>query len=130
MPTCWSVFRWIDASPGFAQQYSRARELQADYYADEIADIADDGTNDFMEVQRSKGTVILGDHEHIHRSRLRVESRKWIASKLKPKRYGERLGVAVSDPNGGPVGVKTETRNELIDAVLALVVSKSDGGKT
>jgi hypothetical protein len=127
MPKPWTVYDWLDRTPEFLTQYNRARELQADYYADEIADIADDATNDYMDLQVKSGTIRVLDKEHVQRSRLRVDTRKWIACKLKPKKYGEFSRQEMSGPDGGPIGVKSETRNELIDAVLKLVASQGDG---
>lgn len=94
MPSCASVFLWLQKHPEFSEQYTRAREAQADTLADEILEISDDARNDWMERNRGeddKGWVANG--EHIQRSRLRVDTRKWIASKLKPKKYGDKLAV-------------------------------------
>ncbi len=72
-----------------------------------MADIADDGSNDFTKDKDGKAVV---DHEHIQRSRLRIDTRKWIASKLLPKRYGDKLQH--TGPGGGPVKVKDVSRQE------------------
>lgn len=72
MPTTSTVCKWLSVVPSFAEQYTRAREMQADALADEITDIADETTGDPQ------------------RDRLRVEARKWVAAKLKPRKYGER----------------------------------------
>lgn len=93
MPNRATVFRWLAANETFRDQYARAREEQADAYADEIVGIADDGSNDYIEGEN--GPIL--NSEHIQRSRLRVDTRKWIASKLKPKKYGDKLELA-SDP--------------------------------
>lgn len=87
----------MDNVGGFAAQYARAREIQADTLVEEIIDISDDGTNDWMDRQSSseKGAEVsngwLLNGEHVARSRLRVDSRKWFASKVLPKRYGDKL---------------------------------------
>jgi len=86
MPAVSSVYKWLRENDDFSNQYARAREDQADYLADEIIEIADDGRNDFME--DDEGNMVV-DHEHIQRSRLRVDARKFLASKLKPKKYGD-----------------------------------------
>ncbi len=83
-------------------QYARAKELQAEYLLGEIFEIADDGTNDWMERQRQDGSVAV-DHEHIQRSKLRVDTRKWAMSKMAPKKYGERVAMEHSGPDGGPI---------------------------
>ena len=83
-------------------QYARAKELQAEYLLGESVEIADDGTNDWMERQRQDGSVAV-DHEHIQRSKLRVDTRKWAMSKMAPKKYGERVAMEHSGPDGGPI---------------------------
>jgi hypothetical protein len=57
----------------------------------------DDGSNDWIERELESGHVIrVPDYEHIAQSRLRVDTRKWLMSKLLPKKYGEKLDVATS----------------------------------
>ena len=67
----------------------------AEFWADEIMDIADDGTNDYVERESDSGTQVVCDQEHIQRSRLRVDTRKWFLSKLLPKKYGDRTALDV-----------------------------------
>lgn len=55
--------------------------------AEEIVEIADDGANDI------DGDKV--DHENVQRSRLRVDARKWVAARLLPKRYGDRIQADV-----------------------------------
>jgi hypothetical protein len=86
MPCTATVFKWLRVVPGFADQYARAKEEAADAMVEDMLDIADDSSEDRTE----SGGV---NSEHINRSRLRVETRKWIAAKLKPKKYGERQQV-------------------------------------
>jgi hypothetical protein len=93
MPATSTVFKWLVQQPTFAEQYTRAREAQADTLFDEILDIADDGANDWMEKpgrgEESRGWQENG--EALRRSVLRVDARKWMAGKLRPKKYGEKL---------------------------------------
>lgn len=96
MPSQSAVFRWLadERRATFRQQYARAREAQADALFDEMLDIADDGTNDWMERRRQDGsTDEVLNSEHVQRSKLRIDARKWMASKLNPKVYGEKLDV-------------------------------------
>lgn len=87
-------------------QYARAKEESADSLADEILDIADNATNDWMKRNHGEddpGWVANG--ENIQRSRVRIDTRKWIASKLKPKKYGDKMAIGGAD-DLPPVQVK------------------------
>lgn len=93
MPGLTAVYAWLLRHEDFAKQYARAREDQADTLADEIVAIADDGRNDtYIDADGNKRT----DNDVIQRSKLRVDARKWVAAKLKPRKYGERV---MGDPD-------------------------------
>lgn len=92
MPARRTVMNWLQQHEEFQVQYTRACELRAAFWAEEIIEIADDSTNDFMERKRKDGSVeTVPDHENVQRSKLRVDSRKWLMSKLVPKKYGDKL---------------------------------------
>lgn len=95
MPDRVTVFRWLRTHDEFRNQYARAKEESADAMMEEILDIADDGTNDWMEVFDKDGESVGWklNGEHVQRSKLRIDSRKWLMSKMKPKKYGEKLEV-------------------------------------
>jgi len=102
MPEPSSVFLWLTKYPEFSDKYARAKELQGEYLANQILAIADDGEADVTEREREDGSkYTLVDQEHINRSRLRVDSRKWLASKLFPKKYGDRIAVDADITSGG-----------------------------
>ena len=90
-----AVFDWLGQSESFAQQYARARTKGCESIADELFVIADDHSEDHVLVVSEKtGDLIkVTDHEHINRSRLRADVRKWYLSKIVPKIYGDRLEV-------------------------------------
>ena len=97
MPERRTVYAWLmkEEFESFQHQYTRARELQAENFADEMNDIADDAVNDYMETVDAEGAVSYRlNGENIQRSRLRIDTRKWIASKLKPKKYGDKLELS------------------------------------
>lgn len=103
-PSQTTVFRWLadERYASFREQYARAREAQADAIFDEILDIADDGTNDWVDRKREDGsTDTVIDHEHVQRSKLRIDARKWMAGKLRPKVYGDKM--ALTGEGGGPL---------------------------
>lgn len=84
MPDRTTVRRWLSQNEDFRLQYAHAREEQADFYADEIVDIADEA-------------------EDAQIARLRVDARKWKASKLAPKKYGDRTTHEHTGEGGGAI---------------------------
>ncbi len=88
MPAIRTVMYWLQRHEDFMQQYARAREIQAELLAEEIIEIADDSSGDVIVDDDGKEQT---NHERVARSRLRVDARKWYASKLAPKRYGDRI---------------------------------------
>lgn len=96
MPLARTVYRWLleKEKESFYKMYTQAQTLRADVIHDEIFDIADDGSNDWMEREVGKGrTITVPDHEYINRSRLRVDTRKWVLARMNPKKYGESIDV-------------------------------------
>ncbi|WP_439461782.1 DNA packaging protein [Serratia quinivorans] len=93
MPCKQTVLRWLSQRPEFRAQYVRAKEEGAEAIAEELFDIADDGTNDWMEKLDKEGEVIgyQLNGEHVQRSKLRIDTRKWYLSKIMPKKYGDRI---------------------------------------
>jgi hypothetical protein len=87
LPTTITIWRWRRDNAEFRDKYTEAKRFQAEIMADELLDIADDGTNDFMTDDNGNERI---NNEYIQRSRLRCDTRKWIACKLLPKIYGER----------------------------------------
>lgn len=107
MPSRPTVLRWVEDFPEFRTQYARAREAQADHYAEEILDISDDGENDWMcREGKDKSESWQLNGEHVQRSKLRVDSRKWLMSKLAPKKYGDKVTQELVGPGGGPVQIE------------------------
>ncbi len=99
MPTRQAVHEWIaDNRAGFGDKYARARAAQADHYADEIIEIVDTETDPA-------------------RARVRMDGRKWVASKLAPRKYGDRL--------------ETENRNtvDVSDSLTALLERIGESGR-
>lgn len=91
MPSTSSVLKWAREKPEFSQQYADAREALLEHWAEEINEIADDASNDWIKREKEEGRVeILVDTDHINRSRLRVDTRKWLLSKLAAKKYGDK----------------------------------------
>lgn len=121
MPAKSTVFKWLSLHSDFADQYAHAREAQADSLFDEILGIADDGTNDWMERKDEDGEVFgwRENGEALRRSVLRVDARKWMAGKLRPKKYGDKLSV-----DGSMTHEAGDSVRALMDAVNGLTRSK------
>ena len=102
MPSKSAVFRWLGLHDEFRDQYARAREAQADSLFDDVLEIADDARNDWMERNGKDDVGWALNGEHVQRTRLRIDARKWMAGKLRPKTYGEKIEVDnkhdISDP--------------------------------
>jgi hypothetical protein len=93
MPDHATVYRWLASNQDFCDKYARARERQADFMASQTVDIADDTSKD----NSFAGSVAVA------RSRLRIDARKWLASKLAPKKYGDKIDATLQGPDGGPI---------------------------
>lgn len=104
MPAESTVRGWhVNNTEGFGGLYERASAARVDFWAEELIEIADDGTNDWM-TRKAKGgeDIEVVDAEHIQRSRLRVDTRKWLMSKMAPKKYGDKLAIG-GDENAPPI---------------------------
>lgn len=110
-PSPRAIYRRIESDPGMRQKYARARERQADFLAQQIIEIADDGRRDYK-LGDGDSAEPLVDHDHIARARLRVDARKWAASKLAPKKYGDKVQQEHTGPEGGPVVMRWQTPEE------------------
>ncbi len=106
MPAISTVMGWLfnGQHDEFSEQYARARQAQAELRADEIIDIADGAEH--------------GASEAVQAARLRVDARKWVAAKLLPKKYGDKLQHM--GEGGGPIrtevdltGIPTDVLREL-----------------
>lgn len=99
-----TLFRWIAEREDFRKLYDEAKYAQADFLAEEMLEIADDATRDTIITEEG---AMIENKEWTNRSKLRVDARKWIASKLKPKKYGDKI------EHSGEVGIKQITGMEI-----------------
>ncbi len=89
MPDRGTIYNWLHAHSDFFNEYARARDIQADVLAEETVTIADESTDPA-------------------KARLQVDARKWFASKVAPKKYGDRISQELSGPDGGPISTSLE----------------------
>ena len=103
MPAQSTIMLWLDGTrPEFSEQYARAHEAYADKLAEETLLIADDSSQDtYVDADGNVKT----DTEAIQRSKLRVDTRKWLASKMAPKKYGDKIQAEHTGADGGAIQV-------------------------
>lgn len=95
MPTRDTFFVWLYRDPTLADQYAHAKAISAYADEDELNEISDDGTNDWMEKRNKEGEIIgyQLNGEAVQRSRLRVETRRWLMERRMPTRFGQKVDV-------------------------------------
>jgi hypothetical protein len=102
MPSESVIRNWVlDNREGFAAQYAQARETGYQAMADEIIEIADDSSQDTIIDPVSGATKT--NSEFVNRSRLRVDTRKWLLAKALPKIYGDKVHTELTGKDGGPI---------------------------
>lgn len=99
MPGRTTVLKWLGENEAFASQYARAREAQADCKFEEAWEIAEKATAESVQV-----------------ARLQVDTIKWQASKLAPKKYGDKVAVTGGDPEQGDKPVQHALTVEFVRA--------------
>ena len=106
MPSEMTVRRWAhDPKHPISSKYTQAREVGYLKIADELLDISDDGSNDWMERTGKDGESVgwQVNGEHIQRSRLRVDTRKWLLAKMLPKVFGDKNSHEHTGKDGAPL---------------------------
>lgn len=90
-----TIFRWMDKHPEFCAQYEKAKAAQADCMFDSMIDVSFNDQKDHKVIVDDKGnerTVVVS--EAVNRSRLKVDTLKYCAARLAPKKYSERATVS------------------------------------
>jgi hypothetical protein len=114
LPSETTFYKRLSTDTAFAEKYARAREAQAHREADEIRAIADMATPEGVQV-----------------ARLQIDARKWRASKLAPKVYGDKQSFEHSGPDGGPIQTEEVTpRERILGKLNRLSAGSGDGGGT
>lgn len=90
MPVMNTFLKWIEEDEIKMNHYARACKIRADFLFEEIIEIADEDSGDIK--YNALGEEVLNG-EFVQRSRLKVDARKWVVSKMNPKKYGEKLDI-------------------------------------
>jgi hypothetical protein len=117
MPAMSTVFKWLSTIPEFTEQYEKAKAESADALVEDMLYIAEE-----KPVLIDEKGVEKIDSAGVARNRLRVDTRKWVASKLKPKKYGEKTNVEVSGKDGGVIEV--DHMNHALESLLTTLEKK------
>lgn len=104
MPDLTTFLVWISEDQVKSKQYARAMELRADSMFEDMLDIADDSSEDILTDDIGNAKV---NTEFVQRSRLRVDTRKWILSRMNPKKYGDKTDITTNgnDVNNQPTQI-------------------------
>lgn len=92
MPSAHTIYHWMRLKPDFLQRYQQARQDQADTLAEEVLTISDD-------------TEHADDPVQVAAARLRVDSRKWVAARLKPHKWGDKASLELTGADGASLPV-------------------------
>ena len=109
---------WCDSDADLSAKYARARETRADVIFDECLEIADQYD---QAAEKAEGGT-----DHINRARLRIDTRKWMAGKLRPRAYGDKIAIGGAE-DLPPVEVGLSVREILgsrIDAIKSRAISE------
>ncbi len=120
MPKWRTVYDWIAADAAFAARVAHARDLGFEAIAEDILDIADDGSNDYVERARKDGSseTVL-DSEHVQRSKLRIETRLKLLACWNPKKYGAKQSHEIGNRPGETLKVDSNADNVALTLALA-----------
>jgi len=101
-----AIYRWLNKHQEFRNNYVRAKEDSADFHAEQILE------------------VVERDDLHPNDKRVRIDAMKWVASKLKPKSYGDRVAHEHTDGDGKPLESSVNLavlKNDDLDALAELL---------
>ena len=104
-PTAAGVYLWLGKYPAFLEIYTRARAEQAQLLAEQIIEIADNTQLGEIVTIKPDGTEERKMADMLEHRKLRIESRKWIAAKLLPKKYGDKIQQEVTGKDGNALEV-------------------------
>jgi len=91
-----TFYKWINEDSGKLVQYVCACEKRADSIFEDMIDIADSQEGDIIKLEDGREVT---NHDVIQRAKLRVDTRKWILSKMQPKKYGDKLELESNNKN-------------------------------
>lgn len=88
IPTMSTVMKWLSKNNDFSEQYRVATDNRHDFHFEEMLDIADN---------------VIPDTAEIAKARLKIDTRKWMLSRMNPKKYSDKQSIEHTGPNGGAI---------------------------
>jgi hypothetical protein len=130
MPSRESVRRWVNKDHmGMWDMYHRAQFSRVFGWVDEIMEIADDSSGDWKVSPKGRKQI---DKEAVQRSRVRIDTRKWLLAKLLPKQFGDKVIQEISGPGGGPIETTEanadETRRTIVGRISRIAARTAATG--
>jgi hypothetical protein len=116
LPSRRLFYEWMAKDSVLSNHYEAISLLRADIMFDEMIEIADDGTRDYMTKEIGDGIEVqVLNTEHIQRSRLRIDARKWILSKMVPKKFGDKTDITTNGKELPSTPIAPSTINVVIE---------------
>lgn len=115
MPSYATIIRWtLSDDPkyeAFRVMYEESRKIMWMFHADQMMDISDNSTNDYMDRYNkfTEETERVFDNENVQRAKLRIDTRKWLLAKMMPHVFGEKVDVSVGGRDGKPIAIAAIT---------------------
>lgn len=130
MPRKSTICKWLNADDEFARLYAFARQMQGEAYGEEIIEIADTPVTGVKVTKKADGTTDVIEGDMIEHRRLQVDARKWVASKLYPKKYGDSTMLKHADADGQTIPAMTDVeRAARLASLFAAVQHKMNDGE-
>lgn len=85
-----TFYNWLNDNPERIELYKRATEIRADNIFDDMLELADDGSKDYYYDVNGNGQQSM---VAVNRSRLQLDTRKWVLGRMNPKKYSEKLDI-------------------------------------
>ena len=96
MPSTQTFYRWLSQFEEKSKRYAYACNIRTEIIAEEMFEIADDGSNDLMTIYKGDIAYEVENKEIVNRSRLRIDTRKWLLAKMNPKKFGDKIDANVN----------------------------------
>jgi hypothetical protein len=104
-PTAKTFWAWMETDIGLRDRYTRAKDQQLEVLADQLVDLADTDRICEKVTIKADGSREVTILDQVERTKVQIDTRKWLLAKLNPKKYGDRLQQEHSGPGGGPLQI-------------------------